>query len=81
MNERIIDPDPQPEEIPAEISLRPQTLDEYVGQDELKRNLRVFIQAAKARSDALATNLMFCAKHSRRNREVFSALSPSMFTT
>ena len=53
MNERIIDPDPQPEEIPAEISLRPQTLDEYVGQDELKRNLRVFIQAAKARSDAL----------------------------
>ncbi len=53
MDERIIDPDPQLDEIPAEMSLRPQTLDEYVGQDEIKRNLRVFIQAAKARSDAL----------------------------
>lgn len=53
MDERIIDPDLQPDEIPAEISLRPQTLEEYVGQDEIKRNLRVFITAAKGRSDAL----------------------------
>ncbi len=53
MEERIIDPDLQPDEIPAEISLRPQTLDEYVGQEEIKRNLRVFITAAKGRSDAL----------------------------
>ena len=53
MDERIIDPVPQPDEIPAEISLRPQTLEEYVGQDEIKRNLQVFITAAKGRSDAL----------------------------
>ena len=53
MEEKIIDPEVQPDEIPAEISLRPTTLDEYVGQEELKRNLRVFIEAAKARSDAL----------------------------
>ena len=53
MEERIIDPDLQPDEIPAEISLRPKSLDEYVGQDEIKRNLRVFIEAARARSDAL----------------------------
>lgn len=53
MENRIIDPQPQPEETGAEISLRPKTLDEYVGQNELKRNLRVFIEAAKARSDAL----------------------------
>ncbi|MBW2028798.1 MAG: Holliday junction branch migration DNA helicase RuvB [Deltaproteobacteria bacterium] len=53
MENRIIDPQPQPEETGAEISLRPKTLDEYEGQNELKRNLRVFIEAAKARSDAL----------------------------
>jgi len=53
MEERIIDPDPQPEEVPAEISLRPRTLAEYVGQEEMKRNLKVFIAAAKGRSEAL----------------------------
>jgi len=51
--ERIIDPEPLPDEIPADISLRPRTLDEYVGQDGIKRNLRVFIEAARGRSDAL----------------------------
>ncbi|MGI6608205.1 MAG: Holliday junction branch migration DNA helicase RuvB [Erysipelotrichaceae bacterium] len=34
-------------------SLRPQSLDEYVGQDSLKSNLRVFIQAAKERNESL----------------------------
>jgi len=53
MDDRIIDPEPQPDEIPSEINLRPKSLDEYVGQDVLKRNLRVFIEAARARSDAL----------------------------
>ena len=53
MEDRIIDPTPQDEEIRADQSLRPRTLDEYIGQEELKRNLRVFIEAAKARSDSL----------------------------
>ena len=53
MKERVIDAETTIEEIPGEISLRPKTLDEYVGQEELKKNLRVFIEAAKARSDAL----------------------------
>ena len=53
MQERITDPEQQTAEIPAEISLRPHTLDEYVGQEEMKRNLRVFIEAAKGRSEAL----------------------------
>jgi len=53
MEERITDPEPLEDEIPAEISLRPRNLDEYVGQDEMKRNLRVFIEAAKGRSEAL----------------------------
>lgn len=51
--ERLIDPQPKVDDIPAEVSLRPATLDEYIGQEELKRNLRVFVEAAKARSEAL----------------------------
>jgi Holliday junction DNA helicase RuvB len=53
MEDRIIDPEPQPDELPSEINLRPRSLDEYVGQEVLKRNLKVFIEAAKGRSDAL----------------------------
>ncbi|MCD6306988.1 MAG: Holliday junction branch migration DNA helicase RuvB [Deltaproteobacteria bacterium] len=53
MEERIISPDPLLDEIPAEINLRPRTLDEYIGQEEMKRNLRVFIEAARGRSEAL----------------------------
>jgi Holliday junction DNA helicase RuvB len=53
MKNTIIDPEPDLEELPSEVSLRPKSLEDYVGQDELKRNLRVFIEAAKARSEAL----------------------------
>jgi len=53
MKNTIIDPQPNIDELPSEVNLRPKSLDEYVGQDELKRNLRVFIEAAKARSEAL----------------------------
>jgi len=53
MKNTIIDPEPDLDELPSEVSLRPKSLDDYVGQDELKRNLRVFIEAAKARSEAL----------------------------
>lgn len=53
MDDRSIDPQPLVDEVPGEISLRPKTLDEYVGQEEMKKNLAVFIEAARARSDAL----------------------------
>ena len=53
LNDRIIDPELQDDEIPAETSLRPTCFDEYIGQTEAKRNLKVYIEAAKARSDAL----------------------------
>ncbi len=53
MDERIIDPQLHEEEIPAEIGLRPHTLEEYVGQNEMKKNLAVFIEAARSRNEAL----------------------------
>lgn len=37
----------------AEGSLRPRTLSEYIGQEKVKKNLRVFIEAAKLRGEAL----------------------------
>ncbi len=51
--DRISDPQVTPEEVRSEALLRPKTLDEFVGQTELKGNLSVFIQAAKQRGDAL----------------------------
>jgi holliday junction DNA helicase RuvB len=53
LKDSIITAELQEDEIPAEKSLRPVRLDEYIGQEEVKRNLRVFIEAAKARSEAL----------------------------
>src|ERR1039458_593828 len=41
------------EEEPIEQTLRPQTLDEFVGQERMKKNLRVFIEAARARKEPL----------------------------
>ena len=53
MERRIIKTEVQQEDEPVEKSLRPQTLDEYIGQEKAKNNLRVYIQAAKQRGDVL----------------------------
>jgi len=53
MEERITDPKPSVDEGPAEVSLRPFTLDMFIGQEDIKRNLRIFIEAAKERVEAL----------------------------
>lgn len=43
----------------GEVSLRPAALSEYIGQKQLKENLRVFIDAAKARNEALDHVLLY----------------------
>ena len=53
VEERIINSELQSDEIPIETNLRPTCFEEYIGQEEVKRNLGVFIEAAKGRSDAL----------------------------
>lgn len=50
---------PKPEELKFENSLRPQQLDEFVGQSKLKQNLKVFIEAANRRKEALDHVLFF----------------------
>jgi Holliday junction DNA helicase RuvB len=52
-DERIITSALQPDEIPSESNLRPTCFNEYIGQEEVKRNMMVFIEAAKGRADAL----------------------------
>ena len=47
------------EEVGEELSLRPQTLSDYVGQEKIKDNLKVFIQAAKIRGEALDHILLY----------------------
>jgi Holliday junction DNA helicase RuvB len=41
------------DDISFEVTLRPRVLDEYIGQEKIKENLKVFIQATKERSEAL----------------------------
>ncbi|HQP44870.1 MAG TPA: AAA family ATPase, partial [Thermoanaerobaculales bacterium] len=50
---------PRPDEVRFEESLRPRSLEEFVGQARLKSNLSVFIGAARARGEALDHVLLF----------------------
>jgi holliday junction DNA helicase RuvB len=59
MSERLIAADGQPEETNYEAGLRPKSLQEYVGQGKAKRNLKVFIDAARNRQEALDHVLFF----------------------
>ncbi len=43
----------------VELSLRPKTLDEYIGQEKVKENLKVYIEAAKTRNDPLDHVLLY----------------------
>ena len=53
MEKRIIQTEVQNEDVRVEKSLRPQTLDEYIGQEKAKQNLKIYIEAAKQRGDVL----------------------------
>src|SRR2546425_26843 len=50
---RIVSPNPQDDDRQFEASLRPRTLAEFIGQTNLKENLAIAIQAAKARGEAM----------------------------
>ena len=59
MEKRVISTQIQEEDLVVEKSLRPQTLDEYIGQEKAKKNLKVYIEAAKQRKEALDHVLFF----------------------
>ena len=47
------------DDLTFELCVRPRTFDEFVGQDKIKENLRIFIQAAKQREESL-DHVLFC---------------------
>ena len=57
--ERIIQADISPEDDKIEQGLRPSHLSEYIGQEKAKKNLRVFIEAAKKRGEPLDHVLLY----------------------
>jgi Holliday junction DNA helicase RuvB len=59
MGRRIITSEVLEEDIKTDYSLRPQTLDDYIGQTKAKETLKIYIQAAKQRGDALDHVLLY----------------------
>lgn len=56
---RMVAAEETPEDHDVEVTLRPQTLAEYIGQDKVKENMAVYIQAAKRRGDPLDHVLLY----------------------
>ena len=56
---RFITPSFTSEDVVSEVSLRPQTLDDYIGQERTKEKLNIFISAAKMRGESLDHVLLY----------------------
>ncbi|MBI5739922.1 MAG: Holliday junction branch migration DNA helicase RuvB [Nitrospirae bacterium] len=56
---RSIAPDVIPDDLNFELSVRPRSFEDFVGQHKIKENLKIFIQAAKGRNEAL-DHVLFC---------------------
>jgi holliday junction DNA helicase RuvB len=56
---RLVSPGASEDETSIDVNLRPGSLDEFVGQDKLKENLKIFIRAANQRNEPL-DHLLFC---------------------
>lgn len=56
---RIVEPEYNESDTDIEYSLRPKVLDEYIGQDKVKENMKVYIEAAKKRGECLDHVLLY----------------------
>ena len=59
MDERIITNEELAEDEVVESSIRPLSIDEYIGQEDVKQNIKVYIEAAKMRGEALDHVLLY----------------------
>lgn len=57
--ERIVTPESQEADRGFELSLRPKTLDEFIGQPKVKDNLKIFLEAAKGRGEPCEHVLLY----------------------
>ena len=55
---RLVSPDMTPADA-EEVSLRPKTLDDYIGQEKVKGNLRIYLRAAQQRGEAMDHILLY----------------------
>ncbi|MFQ6039637.1 MAG: Holliday junction branch migration DNA helicase RuvB [Candidatus Poribacteria bacterium] len=51
--DRIVNPEPQEEDKPIDYTLRPQSLEEFIGQDKIKEQLKIAVEASKIRGQSL----------------------------
>lgn len=59
MDERLVDPANTASDFALEASLRPRTMDEYIGQESMREKLSIFLEAARRRKEALDHVLIF----------------------
>lgn len=59
MSDRIVSPAVKQEELALDLSLRPKKLDEYIGQDKVKENLKILLRAAQGRGEAVDHILLY----------------------
>lgn len=59
MSDRITSPSSKQEELALELSLRPKKLAEYIGQDKVKENLKILLDAAKGRNEPVDHILLY----------------------
>ena len=59
MEDRLISPNLQVDDYTSDIGIRPRTLEEYVGQEKIKENMRIFIEAARLRKESLDHVLLY----------------------
>ncbi len=59
IEDRIVTTSYSPEDSDTESSLRPKTIDEYVGQEKAKENLKIYIDAARLRGESLDHVLLY----------------------
>jgi Holliday junction DNA helicase RuvB len=57
--ERAITPEKRDDDLQFDATLRPRTLQDYIGQEKIRENLKLFIDAAKGRSEALDHVLLY----------------------
>lgn len=57
--ERIVCPGLENEDNDIEVSLRPRVLDDYIGQEKVKENMKIYIEAAKKRGETLDHTLLY----------------------
>ncbi|MFA5358577.1 MAG: Holliday junction branch migration DNA helicase RuvB [Patescibacteria group bacterium] len=57
--ERVIDPEEKKEETNFDVTLRPQKLQDYIGQEKVKENLEIFMSAAKGRGEPIEHVLLY----------------------